>query len=76
MTTRRKIECWLTDMDGVLVNSKAVIERVLRQLSLWDRRDPELNAEISRILGSDATALGRDPRGRLILNPPSTTPPP
>lgn len=42
---------------------------------LWDRRDPAMNVEIARILSDTATALGRDPKGRLILNQPRTPPP-
>lgn len=39
--------------------------------TLWDRRDPELNAEIARILGNTGVTVGRDGKGRIILNPPN-----
>lgn len=41
---------------------------------LWDRRDPALNAELARILGSTGVKLARDPNGRIILD--SVEPPP
>lgn len=43
-------------------------------MKLWDRRDPELNAQIARILGSTDVSLGRDAAGRVILRRPEPPP--
>lgn len=42
---------------------------------LWDRRDPELNAQIARILGNTGVHLERDPNGRIIVKLPGKTAP-
>jgi hypothetical protein len=36
----------------------------------WDRRDPELNAQIARILGSTDVGVTRNPQGRIVLKRP------
>lgn len=41
---------------------------------LWDRRDPELNAQIARILGSTDITIGRAPTGKLTIQRPGPTP--
>lgn len=39
---------------------------------LWDKRDPRMNAEIARLLGSADVKLARDPQGKIIIErPPS-----
>ena len=42
----------------------------------WDQRDPELNAQIARILGSAGVRLEKDANGRVIVvkQPPNPNP--
>ena len=40
MTTRRKIECWLTDMDGVLVHEGVALPGAGDVIKQWQEQGP------------------------------------
>ena len=66
-----------TAIAGALGHHATLANRLVGHAqSLWDRRDPALNAQIARILGSTDVTLGRDPKGKIILQRPEGPPAP
>lgn len=60
-----------TAIAGALGHHGALLNRLIGHgQKLWDKQNPELNAQIARLLGATDIRLGRDAKGRVTIIKP------